>query len=284
MCVFFVYQEYANENPFYERRLNLDKAAGVSVKPDEEKHKTRDKKNEDTGENKARATREKLLQQKEEIERLLEVKRHEDEEKFLKQKFELEELQKQSAAFAPQQTSPHTPGADPIQSLYENEKQVALADETVKTQTKLTTMKPKIEVAKGKVGKLHWVKQQQKVMEKVKAQQEVAKERELKQKPKFLLSFGKVNPAPAIDKDVSVPKIDASTFLKRLKEDKMRSTENGSREAGKISTKDKGNLNLEDIPLPSQVPGLPLSSTASAKSQSQDDNLQVDGKSFCLTF
>ncbi len=326
-------QEYANENPFYERRLNLDKAAGVSVGPDDEKHKLQDKyrktsegdkaqmkKSEESGENKARATREKLLQQKEEIERLLEVKRHEDEEKFLKQKLEFEELQKQSAAFSYQQMAPQPSGRDDMQSLYEDEREIPAVDETVKTQAKLTTMKPKIEVAKGKVGKLHWVKQQQKIIEKVKAQQEIAKERESKQKPKFLLSFGKVNPAPAIEKDVNVPKIDASTFLKRLKEDRMRNTDNATREDENKSNKYNDSMNLEDIPLPSlgapptaannqmtedmKLLGIDSDSTtvmpitnpapsmaarkpanydsARESRQNQRDNLQVDGKRLCF--
>ena len=81
--------------------------------------------------------------------------------------------------------------------------------------------------ATGKIGKMTWVKQQQRIQEKIKQRQEEAKEREaVQQKGRLQFSFGRAAPTFQTANNNQMgqqgPRIDAATFMKKLKEEKER--------------------------------------------------------------
>ena len=194
--VFSVFvQAYVNENPFYEQRLNLDKAAGISTAIRESDDKGKDdvkveKQNRDSDKGDEVSAAERVKQQKRAIERQLREKEEEEE----RRKKELEDQAKKVA---------------------EHEKQ--------SRETKEGTEKVRLELpATGKIGKMTWVKQQQRLQEKIKQRQEEAREREAaQQKSKLQFSFGRAPPTFQTG-GAHGPRIDATTFIKKLKEEKER--------------------------------------------------------------
>ena len=228
---FVDFQTYINENPFYEQRLNLDKAAGISTathhSEDEKKHDAGDEKHrKDSSDDHDVSAAERVKQQKRAIERELREKEEEDQRKKMK----LEDEMKRAA-----------------EAEKEKQNKEGRSHEKVRLEFPAT----------GKIGKMTWVKQQQRLQEKIKQRQEEAKEREAsQQKNKLQFSFGRTPPSFQAQVGPRGPRIDATTFMKKLKEEKQK---NQSQD----HTDDRSNLDqfltvgdnsllvvTEDIPLP----------------------------------
>ena len=181
--------------------MNLDKAAGISTATRDDKGKddeSVEKQRRDSGKTDDASASERIKQRRRAIERQLREKEEEEE----RRKKEAEDKAKKAAEA-------------------EQEK-----------HSKEITEKVRLEFpATGKIRKMTWAKQQQRLQEKIKQRQEEAKEREAGQ-----CSFGKVPPTFQIGPQTG-PRIDA-TFFKKLREEKKRN---------KIQDQTSGTANLDTL-------------------------------------
>ena len=201
MITFFClnFQIYINENPFYEQSLNLDKAAGISTATHASEEEKRDEKPRKDHMNEVSAA-ERVKQQKRAIERELREKEEEEERKR--------------------------------RELEEEKRRIAEAEKERQTKEDKSNEKVRLEFpVTGKIGKMTWAKQQQRLQEKFKQRQEEAKEREAThQKSKLQFSFGRTPPTFQDQTGPKGPRIDATTFMKKLKEEKQKNQDQSSGE------------------------------------------------------
>ena len=131
--------------------------------------------------------------------------------------------------------------------------------------------------ATGKIGKMTWAKQQQRLQEKIKQRQEEAKEREAsQQKGKLQFSFGRTPPSFQAQAGPKGPRIDATTFMKKLKEEKQKNQSQDHVDGR--SSLDRF-LTVGDNSLPVVTEDIPLPDDTTAKSVTKNETVATTQKS-----